>query len=276
MNGRAAMQTREGNAVDDGAVGAEGFRTWVKSRRHPVARIIYRGGMLVRRLRVPPVRLIHRPLYALDRGIRSALGEAMRIVWYTPLFQSRLERPAPDLRVWGGVPTVAGDLRIEIGSGCGISGRSILLGRSVSGPCPVLVIGNNCEIGWGNQIAVGTRVVIGNNVLMAAGCTLLGYPGHPLDPVARAARQADTEDQIGDIVIEDDVWLATGVTVLAGVRIGRGTVVGAGSVVTRSLPAGMIAAGVPARPIKTIAEATAGIGNTGRPPGGGEMRQASS
>ena len=58
---------------------------------------------------------------------------------------------------------------------------------------------------------------------------------------------------MGDIVLEDDVWLATGVTVLKGVTIGHGTIVGAGSVVTSDLPPMVLAAGAPARVIKPIA-----------------------
>ena len=48
-------------------------------------------------------------------------------------------------------------------------------------------------------------------------------------------------------MIEDDVWLGVGVTVLDGVRIGQGAVIAAGAVVTSSVPAGAIAGGVPAR-----------------------------
>lgn len=49
------------------------------------------------------------------------------------------------------------------------------------------------------------------------------------------------------VIIEDDVWIGIGAVILQGVRIGEGSIVGAGSVVTRNIPAGSIAVGVPAR-----------------------------
>jgi acetyltransferase-like isoleucine patch superfamily enzyme len=53
------------------------------------------------------------------------------------------------------------------------------------------------------------------------------------------------------VVLEDEVWLGARVVVLAGVRIGRGAVVGAGSVVTGDIPANGVAAGVPARLLRS-------------------------
>lgn len=146
-----------------------------------------------------------------------------------------------------GVPLVLGPLKIEFGEDCAISGRTTLTGRAASTLPPCLVVGSNSEIGPGTGISVGTRVVIGDGVRIAEQCFLAGFPGHPLDPVARAAGGPDTADQVGDIIIEDGVRLGMNVVVLANVRIGRGTVVRTASVVTRDLPPGVVAAGRPAR-----------------------------
>lgn len=54
----------------------------------------------------------------------------------------------------------------------------------------------------------------------------------------------------GDIIVEDDVWIGYGTTVMSGVKIGKGAVVAAGTVVTKDIPAYAIVGGVPARIIK--------------------------
>lgn len=54
----------------------------------------------------------------------------------------------------------------------------------------------------------------------------------------------------GDIVVEDDVWIGYGVTVLSGVHIGQGAVVAAGAVVTKDVPAYAIVGGVPAKVLR--------------------------
>jgi maltose O-acetyltransferase len=74
---------------------------------------------------------------------------------------------------------------------------------------------------------------------------------HPIDPHVRRLGWETAQP----IVVGDNVWLSSGVIVCPGVTIGDDTVVGAGAVVTRDLPAGVVALGVPARPVREIGEA---------------------
>ena len=55
---------------------------------------------------------------------------------------------------------------------------------------------------------------------------------------------------VGEVIIEDDVWIGCGAIINKGVRIGKGAVIGSGSVVTKDIPSYSIAAGVPCKVIK--------------------------
>lgn len=232
-------------------------RRWIKARDNPVSDRLYRLAMSARTLSVPVVPGLHGVLYALHRAVTDTWANTKRVLWYTPLFQSRLEQPASRLYVYGGMPLVLGPVRMRFGDHVRISAHTTISGRTASLETPLLIVGRNVDIGWQTTIAVGSRVEIGDNVRIAGRAFLAGYPGHPLDAEARAAGAPDSDDQVGDIVLEDDVWLATGVTVSAGVRIGRGTIVAAGSVVTKDLPANVLAAGVPARIVRHLCDAGA-------------------
>ena len=91
-------------------------------------------------------------------------------------------------------------------------------------------------------------VTIGDDVQMGPNVQLLTAT-HPVEPGPRR----DKWESAAPIVIEDNVWLGGGVIVCPGVTIGENTVVGAGAVVTRDLPADVVAVGNPARVIRSIA-----------------------
>ncbi len=96
--------------------------------------------------------------------------------------------------------------------------------------------------------AYKSPIRIGRDVQIAPYCAFYPYD-HGITPGETIRKQPLRTK--GGITIEDDVWLGVGVLVLDGVRIGKGAVIGAGAVVTKDVPDGAIAAGVPARVITT-------------------------
>lgn len=229
------------------------LRAWAKTDPHPLARSIRISHHAIRGIEMPVVPGVHKTLYTVTRATGTMIGWVARTFWTTPLIKSRLASKAKRLRLDGrGMPLITGPVRIELGEDVRLSTQTTISGRTSAGSAPTLRVGSNVDIGWQTTIAVGRKVIIGDDVRIAGRAFLAGYPGHPLDPVARASGAPDTEDQIGDIVLEPGVWLATGVTVSAGVTIGAGTVVAAGSVVTRDLPSGVLAAGAPARIVRPL------------------------
>lgn len=91
------------------------------------------------------------------------------------------------------------------------------------------------------------RIVIGDEVQIAPGVHIYTAT-HPLDP---KARRAGLEYAL-PVTIHDGVWLGGGAIVCPGVTIGENTVVGAGSVVTKDLPANVVAVGNPCRAIRRL------------------------
>ena len=115
----------------------------------------------------------------------------------------------------------------------------------------------------------GANITAGSGLFMNFGCVILDCAAvrigtdvqcgpyvqlltayHPTDPAARR----DGPELAAPITLGDNVWLGGGVIVCPGVTIGAGTTIGAGSVVTRALPPGVVAAGVPARVLREIGE----------------------
>lgn len=203
-------------------------------------------------IEVPAFSLIYVPVRVVYQTLVTSISNLNRILFWTPMFKTQLSKVGKRLYLFGGMPLVQGTLSIEIGSDCRVSGQTTFSGRWAGHITPELIIGNNVDISWQTTIAVGTRVQLGNNVKIAGKGFLAGYPGHPIEAKARAQGLPERDSQVGDIILEDDVWLASSVTVMKGVTIGKGTIVAAGSVVTHTLPSGVIAGGVPAKVIRKI------------------------
>lgn len=106
-------------------------------------------------------------------------------------------------------------------------------------------IGARTFINYGAVILDPGYVRIGADVQIGPSVQLLTAT-HPVDAATRKARWESAHP----ITIEDGAWLGGGVIVCPGVTIGRDAVIGAGSVVTRDIPAGVVAVGNPCRVIR--------------------------
>lgn len=101
-----------------------------------------------------------------------------------------------------------------------------------------------------NCVILDTSPVhIGANAFIAPG-VCLSCAGHSIDPEQRGAGISTS----APITLEEDVWIGANAVICGGVTIGKGSVIGAGSVVTRDIPAGVVAAGSPCRPIRPVTE----------------------
>lgn len=141
---------------------------------------------------------------------------------------------------------VFGD-RCTVGRQALIAPTNILGGELGEG----LRVGSNSNIGHFAFIGCSGFIEIGDRVLMGPRVTLLAET-HVFDAPDLPIKLQGVQRLF--ITIGDDVWLGAGATVLAGVTIGSGAIVAAGAVVTKDIPAGAVAAGVPARVAKNRLE----------------------
>jgi galactoside O-acetyltransferase len=112
-------------------------------------------------------------------------------------------------------------------------------------------------------MSIADCIEIGDDVMISWGSTIVDHHSHSLSASRRsgdverwlAGEKVWTDVKIATVRIENHAWLGFNVSVLAGVTIGEGAIVGACSLVTSSIPAWTIAAGNPARPLRSLTAA---------------------
>ncbi|HEY4493137.1 MAG TPA: acyltransferase [Candidatus Paceibacterota bacterium] len=114
-----------------------------------------------------------------------------------------------------------------------------------------ITVGDNVSFNEYSWINGAGGIEIGNMVRIAPHVTIASFDHEYKDPNTPIKFQTK---RYGKIILEDDVWIGSHVTITKGVRIGRGAVIGAGSVVTSDIPEYSVAVGVPARVIKKRGE----------------------
>ncbi|MCC8148123.1 sugar O-acetyltransferase [Akkermansia sp.] len=110
-------------------------------------------------------------------------------------------------------------------------------------------MGDRVYINFNLVVLDCAAVTIGNDVLIGPNVGIY-TAGHPVDP---GLRREGLEFAL-PVTIEDGVWIGGHAVIAPGVRIGRNSVIGAGSVVTKDIPANVVAVGNPCRVIRPITE----------------------
>ena len=118
---------------------------------------------------------------------------------------------------------------------------------------PEIVIGDNVTMGKYSYISCANRVEVGNGVMISTNAFVTDnvHGQSKLDEldIPPSDRMIFSK---GPVVLGDNVWLGRNVVVMPNVKIGKGSVIGANAVVTHDIPDYSIAAGVPAKVLRTL------------------------
>lgn len=143
---------------------------------------------------------------------------------------------------------------ISIGNGCRFMSKSWgnLIGLnhccilSTTEKGAKLIIGDNCSFS-GVSIRCYKEIILGHDVRCGANVLIMDGDGHLDDPRSGTSKS---------IHIGNNVWIGTDVKILKGVTIGNNSLIGAGSIVTKDIPANVVAIGTPCRVIRNFNEET--------------------
>lgn len=120
----------------------------------------------------------------------------------------------------------------------------VQVGEKSYGELNIVTFNNNTRVKIGSYCSIAQNVIflldVEHNIK-----TISTYPFK-----AKCLNNGNEAFSKGDIIVEDDVWLGYGVTIMSGVHIGQGAVIAAGAVVTKDVPPYAIVGGVPAKLIK--------------------------
>lgn len=169
------------------------------------------------------VRLNGFPLIRIKPGARIIMGRGVELTSTNAVFGRMINEAGVNHRVM--LSALSSDSEIIIGNGVGMSGTSIV----------------SCS-----------RVEIGNNTLLGINTNVFDTDFHNLTSTDRHSQHSILEAPSVPIKIGDGCWIAGNVTILKGVTIGNGSTIGANSLVTKDIPSGVLAFGIPAVPHKII------------------------
>lgn len=181
-------------------------------------------------------RWISKPFRMMDPLLVS-----MKRLIYLTAAQTKLPALHGSVQVDGPI-VVVGTADIQIGLRSRIS-RDVELGTEENGK---IKIGESVRINRGTTLFAYREILIGDHTLIGEFVTVRDA-NHGIAPDQLVRAQGHDSKAI---TIGRDVWIGRGSVILPGVNIGDGCIIGANSVVTKSIEAGMIAVGTPAKPVR--------------------------
>ncbi len=113
-------------------------------------------------------------------------------------------------------------------------------------PSPKVRIGSNTVIGRRNIITAKNNISIGKDVLIGSDVQIIDHS----HGIARESLIREQAAEIGQVIIEDDVWIGAGSKILMNSHIRKGAIIGSNAVVRGEIPEYAIAVGAPARVVK--------------------------
>ncbi len=120
----------------------------------------------------------------------------------------------------------------------------VSVGKMSYGELNIVTFNNNTKLKIGSYCSIAQHVTFMLDVEHQIN-TIATYPFK-----AKSLNLGDEAFSKGDIVVDDDVWIGYGATILSGVHVGQGAVIAAGAVVTKDVPPYAVVGGVPAKVIK--------------------------
>jgi lipopolysaccharide O-acetyltransferase len=162
----------------------------------------------------------------------------------------------PPLRVRGEQWISVGS-EVHFGGGCWLNADP-----ADAVTAPVMLIGDGCSFAGGCVVSAVSQVRIGREVLIARNVYIADHD-HAYTDTNQAIMHQGVAN-VGHVVIGDGAWLGQNSVVTSGVRVGHGAVVAANAVVTKDVPDYSLAAGAPAKVIKSWAPAQTQLTTTDR------------
>lgn len=137
-----------------------------------------------------------------------------------------------------------------------VFGRNVTIGKNTIITCTGVIANKGTGVIIGDYSGIGANsflggqggITIGSNVIMGPGIKIFSENHNFSDVNVIIRKQGETRK---GVIIEDNCWIGGGAIILDGVTIGSGTIIAAGAIVTKSISKNSIAAGVPAKVIKS-------------------------